>query len=1033
MPPAKTGIATYSSNLISKLDSKAEITVFCPGESNWVAPSNCHVIDFKGDPFALKSLADFDQIIYHFGNNPWFHLDIYKVFLNWPGHVVLHDLVLYFLIAGLGRGGLIKEFGKLYGPGRLEEMWELFSACPEGDILRYEKPSRYPYLDHLLKKAKSVIVHNNTSAKKLTEMRSGKKIKVIPLLYYPDQVARTASVDIQGLRTELGVDQDDVLLGIFGFIGPSKRIEYVLRATRKALNRNPNLPIRILIVGEGPPLADEIEGCHLRDKVIELGFVSDEKFADYLATVDIVANLRYPSMGESSASLIQALSFAKPTIATNNASFSELPDNVVAKVSYGANEVDEISTILQRLVERPDLREEMGRTARQYVETNCAPEKVAELYLDHLRADGIGEPPCIDGNKDDINENVSISSSQTVPPIGLRQLLLDVTQIANNDLRTGIERITRSLVRELLKSPPSGFDVIPVCRSEHGFCCATNFITNMLNMAETGLENELVETHRGDIYLDLEWSPEGVQETRQTLEEFRLQGVGVYFLIFDILPLQFPKYFPPYIEPTTRQWIKDITEIADGLICISRTVADQVSDWIARNPPDRKTPIRIGAFHLGADIENSLPSLGMQPDSESILEALRSRPTFLMVGTVEPRKGYAQALNAFQHLWTKGKDINLVVVGKQGWMVEDLAEQLRTNKEAGKRLFWLDGISDEMLLKVYEASTALLVASEGEGFGLPIIEGAQHGLPIIARELPVFYEVAGEHACYFSGKGKKQLATTIEKWLESNALGKAPKSESLIFLTWQESANQLLSSLVRDAWYRNWVPDVLKQESFDDHLMLIHKARLRMVQTLLPGGEFILDLGGANSPLHKMGYTHHFKKLTMIDLPQEDRHEYYKEIVVDQISDYGEVVIHYADMTSLDAFEDESVDFVWSGESIEHVPLEAGERMCREAYRVLKKGGAFCLDTPNRLLTQIHTESIGGGFIHPEHYIEYYPDQLQNVLIQEGFEIRDALGICEMPESTATGEFHYEDFMMGRQISENVNGSYIQFYHCVKK
>jgi predicted SAM-dependent methyltransferase len=205
-----------------------------------------------------------------------------------------------------------------------------------------------------------------------------------------------------------------------------------------------------------------------------------------------------------------------------------------------------------------------------------------------------------------------------------------------------------------------------------------------------------------------------------------------------------------------------------------------------------------------------------------------------------------------------------------------------------------------------------------------------------------------------------------------------------------------------------------------------------MISTLLPQGDVILDLGGANCPLYKMGYPHKFEKLYLIDLPPEDRHDMYKEIVVDPNCDGGEVVLKYGDMTELDACADESIDFVWSGQSIEHIPIEAGEKMCRAAFRVLKPGGAFCLDTPNRLLTEIHTRDVGGGFIHPEHCIEYKPEQLRALLKRTGFEIKQAFGICEMPNTLASGEFCYEDFLFGRQIIGEIDSGYIQFFHCVK-
>ena len=123
-----------------------------------------------------------------------------------------------------------------------------------------------------------------------------------------------------------------------------------------------------------------------------------------------------------------------------------------------------------------------------------------------------------------------------------------------------------------------------------------------------------------------------------------------------------------------------------------------------------------------------------------------------MVGTVEPRKGHRQALAAMEHLWAAGIDVNLVIVGKKGWMMNDMAGQIEGHPELNNRLFWLREVSDEMLDQIYRSAHALLAASEGEGFGLPLIEAAQHGLPIIARDIPVFVEVAGEHAYYFTAR-----------------------------------------------------------------------------------------------------------------------------------------------------------------------------------------------------------------------------------------------------------------------------------------
>jgi SAM-dependent methyltransferase len=214
------------------------------------------------------------------------------------------------------------------------------------------------------------------------------------------------------------------------------------------------------------------------------------------------------------------------------------------------------------------------------------------------------------------------------------------------------------------------------------------------------------------------------------------------------------------------------------------------------------------------------------------------------------------------------------------------------------------------------------------------------------------------------------------------------------------------------------------------HLHLIHQARLRLVRTLLPPADRILDLGGANAPLYRMGYRHRFRKLVLVDLPAQARHGAYGDVSLERTREGGEVSIHYGDMTKLEDFADASFDLVWSGQSIEHVSRADGERMCREAYRVLGPGGHFCLDTPNRLITSIHTAQVGGGFIHPEHKVEYEPAELRALLNSAGFNVVAQKGVCEMPRTCAERKFHYEDFVLGAPICDRLDCSYIQYFHC---
>ena len=128
-------------------------------------------------------------------------------------------------------------------------------------------------------------------------------------------------------------------------------------------------------------------------------------------------------------------------------------------------------------------------------------------------------------------------------------------------------------------------------------------------------------------------------------------------------------------------------------------------------------------------LNSSLPSTGRSPAVETVSKRIGSDPMVLMVGTVEPRKGYDNALAAFDHLWSKQSSTapHLVIVGKPGWKTTELQSAIEAHPELGRRLHWIRDASDEALSELYKRSSGLLLASKAEGCGLPVLEAAVHG------------------------------------------------------------------------------------------------------------------------------------------------------------------------------------------------------------------------------------------------------------------------------------------------------------------
>lgn len=228
-------------------------------------------------------------------------------------------------------------------------------------------------------------------------------------------------------------------------------------------------------------------------------------------------------------------------------------------------------------------------------------------------------------------------------------------------------------------------------------------------------------------------------------------------------------------------------------------------------------------------------------------------------------------------------------------------------------------------------------------------------------------------------------------------------------------------------------PEIVRwsvDHAMDIHLRMIHHARVKLVATRLPKARIIVDLGAAAGSIYAMGYPYVFEKLIAVDLPPQDRIDTYRNLELAEVmTPNGPIKPLLRRMSDLEPVGSASVDLVWAGQSIEHITEAEAEKVYEEVRRILKPGGQFCLDTPNRLMTEIHVGT--GGWIHPEHKIEYYPDRLQRNLRRAGFTIVDQVGLIDMINTRRQGYIDYRDFYAGSGLNSNLEGSYIQYYGCV--
>lgn len=193
--------------------------------------------------------------------------------------------------------------------------------------------------------------------------------------------------------------------------------------------------------------------------------------------------------------------------------------------------------------------------------------------------------------------------------------------------------------------------------------------------------------------------------------------------------------------------------------------------------------------------------------SKSGVATNSARPSFVMVGTMEPRKGYTVALDAFDLLWDADEDVELTIVGKVGWACEHTMERIKTHPELGKRLTWRAKVSDEELAEYYEAASALISASFAEGFGLPLVEAGRYGKPAIASDIPVFREVAkgASGATFFEVGNPKALADAVRSFI-THGPDHPGEPGGVDWPDWKGSAEQLYRKVTAGEWYRTYEP-----------------------------------------------------------------------------------------------------------------------------------------------------------------------------------------------------------------------------------
>ena len=818
MPPHRTGIADYSAELLPALAKYYQIDVIVESSNNLPEGSGYQLHDQQ---WLTANGASYSAVLYHFGNSPW-HCYMVDLIEKVPGIIVLHDFYLSGLIWSMenqpGFGGIkLRELYYSHG----------YSALIDARDDEAQIAIQYPFNRSILQRAQGVIVHSAVSLR-LAEQWYGAEACAnwvqIPLLReLADESGKDEACAVA--RKALKLPDDAFVVCSFGMLGITKLNDRLIEAWLASdLANDPDC--YLVFVGElgnddyGQSLRDQLKASGPEARISITGWASSETFEHYLAAADMAVQLRSLSRGETSAAVLDCMNHRLPTIVNANGSMADLPEQGVCRLPDQFS-TGQLTEALQQLRHDLPARVALGQRAREVIEQQHAPDYCAGLYhtaieqcTRHNRALERDLQQALDQQLVPPQEKTQVLAlaekllQGRADPLRPRQLLLDVTGTYAVDRHSGIERVAKALTLALLNQPPAGIRVEPVYLSDLGgrwhYRYASMFTAKLLG-SQAQLLDRGIDYGPGDQLIALDLSGNALVQASQAGVYQRLQaeGVNCRMLVHDLLPVTRSELFPPQADKHFTEWLNHVA-LLDGAVCVTDTVAGELRKWMQQHLPERVAHFTLNHSHHGADLASSAPSVGLPPEADELLATLGQRPSVLMVGTLEPRKGYLQALEAFSLLWQQGVDANLVIVGRAGWQhlplseqrdIPQLLERLANHPEKGRRLFWLDGPSDEFLERVYSNVDGLLAASEDEGFGLPLIEAAQKGVPILARDIPVFREVAGDHACYFQAQEPQQLAEAVTGWIKQ---GFKPSSLSMPWLTWQQSADNLQHLLLND-------------------------------------------------------------------------------------------------------------------------------------------------------------------------------------------------------------------------------------------
>ncbi|SKA02988.1 Glycosyltransferase involved in cell wall bisynthesis [Trichlorobacter thiogenes] len=233
----------------------------------------------------------------------------------------------------------------------------------------------------------------------------------------------------------------------------------------------------------------------------------------------------------------------------------------------------------------------------------------------------------------------------------------------------------------------------------------------------------------GSVFLNIGHSGLEYHRYPDLLRKMKVRPV---FLVHDLIPITHPEYCRPGEGERHRIRMKTVLELAQGVITNSQATLDELARFADAQ----------GICLPPAQPAFLAPPVFPPPSAVRLVD----RPYFVVLGTIEPRKNHLLLLQVWKRLVEQlgNRAPLLVLIGQRGWECENVVDLLERCEAVKGHIIEHASCSDSELANWLQYAQALLFPSFVEGFGLPLVEALACGTPVIASDLPVFHEIAGD-------------------------------------------------------------------------------------------------------------------------------------------------------------------------------------------------------------------------------------------------------------------------------------------------